>query len=140
MTINRNTKSVITNPYQNKHLKVLTVCSGGVLRSPTAATLLTQLYNFNCRSCGTEDYALVKISQIFVYCSDVILTMEYYHQTMVQSVMNNCYLDDEPRPLVRVLEIPDDFGYMDPQLQELMKNKFEEWNFNNYDLLPKTKP
>lgn len=32
--IAKNKLAVITNPYQGGHLKVLCVCSGGVLRSP----------------------------------------------------------------------------------------------------------
>ena len=110
-------------------MRVLTVCSGGVLRSPTAATLLTQLYNFNCRSCGTEDYALIRPSSELVYWADEIIVAEYYHQGEVENVMNNCYLDDEPRPLIRVLEIQDDYDYMDGELQQLMRAKFDEWGY-----------
>lgn len=127
--IPRNKASVIMNPYQGSYLKVLTVCSGGVLRSPTAATLLTQLYNFNTRSCGTEDYALVPLSKELVYWADEIITAEYYHQTMVMSVMDNCYLDNEPRPLVRVLEVPDDYDYLNPTLVQMMKVKFDEFGY-----------
>lgn len=127
-TIQRNKKSIICNPYQRDFLKVLTVCSGGVLRSPTAATLLTQLYNYNCRSCGTQDYALIPLSKELVYWAEEIVVAEYYHQGEVEDVINNCYLD-EPRPLIRVLEIPDEFDYMDPELVRLMKLKFDEWGF-----------
>ena len=129
MSVPRNKLSVITNPYQGKHLKLLTVCSGGVLRSPTAATLGTILCGFNTRSCGTEDYALIKISQELVYWADEIVCAEYYHQGVVMSVLDNVYLPDEPRPLVRVLEIPDEYDYMDGELQRLITAKFDEWKF-----------
>jgi predicted protein tyrosine phosphatase len=120
--------SVIRTPYQSSYLKVLTVCSGGVLRSPTAATLLTQLQNFNCRSCGIEDYALVQISQSLVYWADVIVCAEDYHVNYVREVIANAYMLDEVRPTIYNLDIPDDFEYMQPELIELMKKKFKEFN------------
>lgn len=127
--IARNVRSVIHNPYQGKYLRVLTVCSGGVLRSPTTATMLTKLFDFNTRSCGTEDYALVKLSQELVYWADEIICAEYYHQGEVEKVMANCYLDDEPRPLIRVLEVEDNYDYMDGELQQLIRAKFDEWGY-----------
>ena len=132
--IARNKLAVINNPYQKSYLKVLTVCSGGVLRSPTAAALLTQLYDFNTRSCGTEDYALVPLTQELVYWADEIICAENYHLGEVEKVMDNCYLKDEPRPITRVLGIPDMFDYMDVELVRLIKVKFEEWNYDGYNI------
>lgn len=123
--INRNVKSVIKTPYQGEMRKVLTVCSGGVLRSPTAATLLCQPpFNFNTRSCGTEDYALVPISQSLVYWADTIICAEKYHRSVVESIMENAYMPDEPQPEVFTLQVPDDYNYMDPELVRIMLEKF----------------
>lgn len=127
--IPRNKLSVITNPYQSNHLKALTVCSGGVLRSPTTATLLSQLYNYNTRSCGTEDYALVPLSKELVAWADIVICAEHYHYGEVMNVMDNVYLETEARPLIYVLEVPDEYDYMHPELVELVKAKFEEWKF-----------
>jgi predicted protein tyrosine phosphatase len=128
-TLKRNHLSIITNPYQSNHIKVLTVCSGGVLRSPTTATLLTQMFNYNCRSCGTEDYALVPISQQLIYWADIIVCAENYHAGVVDIVIDNAYLETEPRPEVYTLNVPDDFDYMDSELQKMIVDKFREWNF-----------
>ena len=42
-----------TNPFQKDYKRVLCVCSAGLLRSPTAAYVLSQApYNYNTRAAG----------------------------------------------------------------------------------------
>ena len=126
--IPRNKLSVINTPFQGKPNRVLTVCSGGVLRSPTAAVLLTQPpYNFNTRSCGTEEYALIPITEELVYWADEIVVAAYGHLDKVEAMIKQAYIEDESQPLVHVLDIPDDFDYMDPEMILIMREKFNEF-------------
>jgi len=53
-----------TNPHQGTSKKILTVCSGGLLRSPTLANVLHKNYNYNTRSCGVHDYALIQFDEV----------------------------------------------------------------------------
>lgn len=42
-----------SNKFQGSYKRVLCVCSAGLLRSPTAALVLSKdPYNFNTRACG----------------------------------------------------------------------------------------
>ena len=66
------------------------------------------------------------LSQALVGWADEIICAEYYHQGEVMKVMDNVYLAEEARPLVRVLEVPDDYDYMDGELQRLIRAKFDE--------------
>ena len=45
-----------SNRYQGEYKRVLCVCSAGLLRSPTAALVLSQEpYNFNTRAAGLDE-------------------------------------------------------------------------------------
>lgn len=126
--IDRNKKSVVTSKFQGIRHKVLTVCSGGVLRSPTAAHLLCQEpYNFNTRCCGTEEYALIPMTESLAYWADNIVVAAYGHLDKVEAMIKQAYIEDELPPKIYVLDIPDNFDYMDPEMVEMMHEKFKEW-------------
>ena len=127
--VTRNQLSVIKNPYQGKDRRVLTVCSGGVLRSPTAATMMTTLFGYNTRSCGTEDYALIPLTPALILWAQEIVCAEQHHANVVMDAINNHYDLEDARPLVYVLGIQDDYDYMDGELQQLIHSKFDEWGF-----------
>ena len=69
--IKRNQMGVIFNAYQGKHKKVLTVCSAGCLRSPTAAHILSSdPWNFNTRAAGISlEYAIVPVPNLCRRCA-----------------------------------------------------------------------
>lgn len=128
--IPRNKMAVIDNPYQGKYKKVLTVCSGGVLRSPTAATLLSRdPYNFNTRSCGTEDYALIPLTEELLRWADIIVCAEDEHidvvMTQIRAIIKEGMMEFT-MPQIYVLEIPDMYDYMNPELVKLMEDQFKE--------------
>jgi hypothetical protein len=61
-----------SNKYQGKYKRVLAVCSGGLLRSPTIAhTLAAEPYNYNTRSVGIDpDYVnlwLISNCQMYIH-------------------------------------------------------------------------
>lgn len=127
MTVSKNKLSVIKNGFQTKANRVLCVCSGGVLRSPTFAVLLTQEpYKFNTRSCGTESYALIPLTEELVYWADEIVCAEENHYDDVLNLLDKAYGKDESRPCVHVVGIPDDYDYMDPELVTMANNRFKE--------------
>lgn len=105
------------NPYQGKHKRVLCVCSAGLLRSPTAAYVLSQdPYNFNTRAAGlTPEFALVPVDRVLLHWAQEIVCMDQR-----QEVQLRLLLGDEEKPIV-VLGVPDNYGYRDPDLIELIK-------------------
>lgn len=132
--IKRNQLGVIFNAYQGKHKKVLTVCSAGCLRSPTAAHILSgEPWNFNTRCAGTsQEYAIIPVTEALIAWADIILVMDsdqqYYVNQMQQKLFNdldNWTYDFEYKQVIN-LEIEDDYNYRNPTLVDIMKAKFLE--------------
>lgn len=120
-----NRLNVAHNRYQGYTKTVLTICSAGVLRSPTAAQILSAApYNFNTRSAGlTEEYALIYADDILLEWAEAIVCMEEYQVKEVLSRLEDLGLTHKP---VYCLDVPDQFPYRDPKLVELMEAKFKE--------------
>lgn len=122
--IDYNRLSVVKNPYQGEFKRVLCVCSGGVLRSPTTAWILSNLpYNCNTRSCGTEDYALVKLDEALAEWADEIVVMTKEHEIKVRKFLES-FGGVEAK--IICLGIPDNFAYRDEELQKLIRKAYEE--------------
>jgi predicted protein tyrosine phosphatase len=137
--INRNRLGVLQNPYQGKHKKILTVCSAGCLRSPTAAHILSsEPFNFNTRCAGiSKEYAIIPVDYGLITWADEIIVMDSEQQEAIidmQNKMNelndNIMFDFEFKP-VHNLDIADMFSYRDPRLVELMTKKFKEMYIDN---------
>jgi predicted protein tyrosine phosphatase len=130
--IKRNQLGVVFNAWQGKTKKVLTVCSAGCLRSPTAAHILSSPpFNFNTRCAGTSsEYAIIPVSEALIAWADVILVMDSYQQKYVNDMQNKLFNEtdnwayDFKLKEVINLEIEDDFAYRDPYLVEIMTDKF----------------
>lgn len=128
--IKRNQLGVVFNAYQGQHRKVLTVCSAGCLRSPTAAHILSsQPWNFNTRCVGTsQEYAIVPVTEALIIWANDILVMDELQQSIINGMQNKLAEEMEDYEYKRVvnLDIPDEFGYRDPKLVEIMTEKFKE--------------
>ena len=105
------------NPYQGDFKRVLCVCSAGLLRSPTAALVLSQEpYNFNTRACGLDSYALIHIDEVLITWADEIVCMSEEQENRLREMVA-----DKP---ITCLYIRDDFSYRDPELIQLIKEKY----------------
>jgi len=128
--IKRNQLGVLFNAYQGKHKKVLTVCSAGCLRSPTAAHILSSPpWSFNTRCAGTSDeYAIVPVTEALIVWADVILVMDEIQQLRINTMQNKLAEEYEAFDYKQVinLDIPDDFDYRNPKLVEIMTEKFKQ--------------
>jgi predicted protein tyrosine phosphatase len=107
------------------HLRVLTVCSAGMLRSPTTAWILSNPpFNFNTRAVGASDeYALVEIDDVLIEWADAIVFMEERHKRETTLRFPEAMIT---KSRVYVLNLPDDFHYRHPELIELATAKFKE--------------
>jgi len=114
------------NFYQGEYKKVLCVCSAGLLRSPTAAWVLSQEpYNFNTRAAGaTPDFALVPVDEVLLTWADEVVCMSEEQAGTVRELLDNLKLYDPPR--VICLDIPDQFKYRDPRLVKLIKDRYNK--------------
>lgn len=113
----------LSNRYQGTAKKVLCVCSGGLLRSPTAAVILAgEPYNHNTRSCGTSEYALIKLDRILLSWADEVVVMEKEHESSVR--LMSSAIGTLFRANIFCLNIPDKFPYRDPELVKLIKERY----------------
>lgn len=105
------------NPYQGDHHRVLCVCSAGLLRSPTAAVVLSQPpFNFNTRAAGlAKDYALIVVDEVLLEWADEVV----------------CMSDDQEEELrertlkpITCLNVPDRFEYRDQGLVNLIVEEY----------------
>ena len=110
MTTRMNALHNCKNPYQGKDKKVLTVCSAGLLRSPTLAWILGQ-HRYNVRACGIHDYALVPIDSVLVAWADIII---FVHPDIEFSCPLP-YKSMEGKQVI-VFDVPDIYAYKDPEL------------------------
>ena len=99
--------------WEGTALRVLFVCSAGLLRSPTAAFLAQRDLDWNTRAAGVADYALVPVTQQLVSWADYIVCMEQEHKEAICGRFSALHLEDR----IRVLGIPDQFRRMEPELR-----------------------
>lgn len=119
--LDMNRIGVILNPYQGEHKRVLCICSGGVLRSPTAAVVLSRdPWNHNTRAAGTEDYALVKVDEALMLWAQEIVCMTKDHERQLLERFPDV---STPR---KVLEVPDNFAYRDTVLMGIIAERYKE--------------
>ncbi len=106
----------VTNPHQGKTRKVLCVCSAGLLRSPTAAVVLQREFGYNTRAAGvSKEYALIQVDEILMTWADEIVAVE---PSVAEQLPEG--FDDK----VTVLNIPDIYGYMHPELYKIILNQY----------------
>ena len=119
-------EGVAQNQYQDfgTYPRVLCVCSGGVLRSPTVAWLLCQPpYNRNTRSAGSHDeYALIPVDQVLLDWADEVVFVNPENHKRVKERF-------KIRGEVYVLPIPDSFAYRDPRLVDSIRAALEGVGF-----------
>lgn len=110
-----------SNSFQGDYKRVLTVCSANMLRSPTIAHVLSaNPYNFNTRSAGTEPYALIPVTEDLLVWADEIVCADTEHAMCVRNKMMEWMLD---KPIID-LEIPDNYEYRNPELIEMIKERY----------------
>lgn len=114
------TTAPYANPHQGHAARWLFVCSAGLLRSPTGATLAAK-YGINARSCGSNfNYALVPCSANLIHWADKIVFVNPHNKDELELEFVADYdLVDLMNSKAIVLDIPDNYDYMDPQLVEI---------------------
>lgn len=98
-------------------LKLLFVCSRNQWRSPTAEQIWRKHPMVQARSGGTSPNARHTVSEDDVHWADVIFVMEQKHKSRLVAGFTHL-LADKP---IHVLDIPDEYKYMDPELVEMLE-------------------
>lgn len=99
--------------------RLLFVCSENKLRSPTGEEVFSQYEDIEAIGAGTNSDAETPVSGDLIEWADIILVMEKFHRNKVSKKYKDLLKD---KRLV-VLEIPDNYERMQPELVKLLKAK-----------------
>ncbi|NQY14301.1 MAG: protein tyrosine phosphatase [Henriciella sp.] len=102
-------------------MRILFVCSKNQCRSPTGETVFRKTPGLSVRSAGTSRSAKRTISVADIRWADVILVMEDKHRARLRAQ----FRDEVRYKALHVLDIPDDYQYMDPALIQIIRDKAE---------------
>lgn len=98
-------------------LKVLFVCSRNQWRSPTAEAIYSDDSRLSVRSRGTSRAAVKTIRENDLTWADLVLVMEQKHRSRLLAD----FPDLTKFLTIHVLDIPDDYGYMNTELVQLLR-------------------
>ena len=96
---------------------ILFICSRNQWRSPTAETIYRNIEGLAVRSAGTSASARRKITEGDVRWADKIFVMENKHKKRLMERFASKLKGTE----FLVLDIPDDYQYMDAELIDLLR-------------------
>ncbi len=96
-------------------LRVLFVCSKNRWRSPTAEHIYRNDPRLEVRSAGVKSEAKRRVTEQDLGWADIVFAMEREHKRILVERYSHLEL-----PRIEVLEIPDDFQYLQPELQEAL--------------------
>lgn len=99
--------------------RILFLCSQNKLRSPTAEAVFAGHPALEVDSAGLNNDAEVAVSAEQIEWADLIVVMEKVHRNR----LNRKFGMELSGKRIAVLNIPDDFDYMDPVLINLLKQR-----------------
>jgi predicted protein tyrosine phosphatase len=102
-------------------MNVLFVCSRNKWRSPTAEAIYKGRQDIIAKSAGTEPSATITIGSKLTMWADIIFVMEKHHKEKILERFPLEAMDKE----IMVLNIPDEYQFMDPELVEIIKTSVE---------------
>lgn len=97
-------------------LKILFVCAMNKKRSATAEQLYRQDARLEVRSAGVRREAKRRVSAADLLWADIVFVMERSQQRWLTA-----QFPDLNMPSMEVLGIPDDYEFMDVELQEMLR-------------------
>lgn len=104
-------------------LKILFVCAMNKQRSATAERIYLNDPRVEVRSAGVRADAKRRIAEKDLRWADVIFVMEREHKLAITTRFDD--VSDLTLPPIDVLNIPDDFEFMDPVLIEMLKTMLD---------------
>ncbi len=105
----------------SRRLTVLFVCSKNQWRSPTVEAIYRNDDHISVRSRGTARAAMQSIRSSDIVWADTILVMEDKHR---QRILADFPRESKFKPM-HILDIPDDYRFMDAELVKLIKSATE---------------
>ena len=104
-------------------MNILFVCSQNKRRSLTAEKIFDGMNGHAVRSAGTENNSRIKVSAGLIRWSDIIFCMEKKHLRRLKEK----YSDELYGRKIITLNIPDEYGFMDDELVDILKSCTDEY-------------
>ena len=104
-------------------MNILFVCSQNKRRSLTAEKLFDGVNGHCVRSAGTEKNSRIKVTPGLIGWADLIFCFEKKHLRRLREK----YSEELSGKQIVTLNIPDDFGYMDEELQDILHSYVDEY-------------
>jgi predicted protein tyrosine phosphatase len=98
---------------------ILFICSQNRLRSPTAEQVFADYPGVEVASAGTNNDAENLLTGELVKWADMIVVMERQHKAKLQKRFRTSLHGQR----IICLDIPDDYGFMDPELIHLLTTR-----------------
>ena len=100
---------------------ILFICSRNKWRSPTAQKIYQKDERVTVRSGGTSPKAIHTVNEKDIRWAEIIFVMEYKHKERLKANFNRAL---KYKKMI-VLDIPDEYLYMDKALIEILKSSVE---------------
>lgn len=104
-------------------MNILFVCSQNKRRSLTAEKLFDGINGHCVRSAGTEKNSRIKVTPGLIGWADLIFCFEKKHLRRLREK----YSEELSGKQIVTLNIPDDFEYMDEELQDILHSYVDEY-------------
>jgi predicted protein tyrosine phosphatase len=104
---------------ETKSVNVLFVCSRNQWRSPTGEQVWRGQAGVHVRSAGTSHSARRRVTVADIRWADLILVMEEKHKSRIKAE----FREETRFKDLHVLDVPDDYQFMDSELVELLREK-----------------
>jgi predicted protein tyrosine phosphatase len=101
----------------NQRRNILFICSRNQWRSPTAEQIWRSHPLLSVRSAGTSPSSRRKVSEDDIRWAELIFVMEEKHKSRLVAE----FTDLIKNKTIHVLDIPDEYKYMDPELVEQLE-------------------
>lgn len=99
-------------------MNLLFICSRNQWRSLTAETIYRNTSGIDVRSAGTEPVARIRVSAKLIQWADIVFVMEQKHKSRIKQD----FPDDIKGKDIIVLDIPDEYRYMDEELVDMLRD------------------
>lgn len=103
--------------------RLVFLCSRNQWRSPTAEAVYQNDPRVEVRSAGVSASAQRRVTEKLLRWADLILVMESEHKRRLREQFPELIHELQ----VEVLDIPDDFQFMAPELVDLVRERTEPW-------------
>lgn len=99
-------------------MNILFICSRNKRRSATAETIFRNSDIHSVQSAGTEESAVHRVNEKLLLWADIIFVMEKKHRERIAEK----YYDVIVQKQLFVLDIPDEYEYMDEELVDMLRD------------------